>query len=1055
MISSKHFLITLLLVWLNNSINFAQQYNFKNFTIKNGLAGSTINHIFEDQKGFIWFATSTGISQFNGKTFKNYTTKDGLVANGVTYITEDKKHNIWIATTSGVSKFDGKKFINYTTKQGLSKGEIFCIYVDAQNKLWLAINGGGVNIIEGEKIIKISSKEGLPNENIFSISQDKSGDYWFSMQHGVIRYDGVQFGEYDTSAYYNHQMFFTSMLDSKGNLWFGGYGVLKYNNKKLEKFELPKNIGGMISYITEDKKGNIWFATENGALKYEDNSFKLFTEKEGLSANFTLSIKADYEGNIWIGTFGGGANLFNNESFINYTDKDGLSSKVITSISADKDNKEYYIGTSTGINIFSSEETVKIKELKEIKQIDGAVINCTAIDNKGLLWIGTQDGVYAVEVKNKKYQLKKEYHKIDGQEIINVVKILQDKNNNYWVATQSSGAFMINDGVKKNYSLKNGFFTNNIFSMFEDHQSNLWFGTQDTGVVKFDGNNFINYGLKQGFPDRTVWAISEDEKGNLFFGTSENGLVCYNGKRFISYNPSNGLASNLINTLQWDKIDKCLWLGSENGINRVKIKDNLAIYEIQTYGEQEGFKGNEVTQNSCFIDNKGIVWFGSINGLNCYNRKYDFPNIAPPRIYLTEIKLDYKKVEWNKFCNTIDASTNLPKNLELSYKNNHLTFNFQALTTNKVKYTFILEGQDQEWSPLSENNEADYNNITPGKTYTFKVKAINSNGKWSNDNISFTFTIKAPWYATWWAYLIYFVTIISSAILLFKWRTASLKQQKRILEATVIERTVELNDSNEKLSHAFQEIKDSINYAKTIQQAILPLDEDIKNSLGDFFVLFKPRDVVSGDFYWFYSKDNKIYFAAIDCTGHGVPGAFMSMIGSSLLNEIVSKDEESDAARILNKLHEGVRKSLKQNREVFESKDGMDMALTVIDLSVKTLQYAGAKRPLFYYNGQTFIETKADKQSIGGLEIEHDFNFTNHNFELKKGDTFYMFTDGYIDQFGGEKDKKFSTLRLKSTLQELQHLSLKEQGIKLENIINNWKINTEQTDDILVIGFRF
>jgi serine phosphatase RsbU (regulator of sigma subunit) len=257
------------------------------------------------------------------------------------------------------------------------------------------------------------------------------------------------------------------------------------------------------------------------------------------------------------------------------------------------------------------------------------------------------------------------------------------------------------------------------------------------------------------------------------------------------------------------------------------------------------------------------------------------------------------------------------------------------------------------------------------------------------------------------------------------------------------------------LSHAFQEIKDSINYAQKIQTAILPLDEDIKNELEDSFVLFRPRDVVSGDFYWFYTKDEKVLIAAVDCTGHGVPGAFMSMIGYSLLSEIVSKEDNLNAAQILNKLHEGVRKSLKQNRDIFESKDGMDIALTVIDKESNTLQYAGAKRPLFYYNGHTFMETKADKQSIGGLEIEHDFSFTNHDFELKKGDTFYMFTDGYVDQFGGEKDKKFSTLRLKNLLAEMQALTLEKQEEQLNTIINDWKKNTEQTDDILVIGFRF
>jgi ligand-binding sensor domain-containing protein/serine phosphatase RsbU (regulator of sigma subunit) len=1051
---NKYVILATMIV-LSTIISSAQQYNFKTYTTQNGLVGSQINNIFQDSKGFIWFATTSGVSRFNGKTFQNYTTNEGLVSNNVTFITEDKTKNIWIATTAGVSKFDGSKFKNYTTKEGLTKDEVFCIYVDNQNKIWLAINEGGINILEHNSIKAISKKEGLPDERVFSIIQDQRGDFWFTMQKGIVKYDGVHFGVYDTTASYNKILFWSSMLDSKGNVWFGGENyVLKYDGNGIKKLDLPANTLGYIS-CSEDKRGNIWFATSNGALKFEDNLYKLFTEKEGLSLNDVYAVKCDNEGNIWIGTNGGGVNLFNNEAFVNYTDKEELNSKEVTSIASNQQNSEYYVGGGLGLYILQPHATQKFRLVNEIKELNGVKINCINRDINGLIWVGTSEGFYVLEKIKDKFKLLKKYNQIEGQNLLNVTKIICDKYGNNWIATQSSGLFLVNEKVAKSFSTINGFYSNFILTVFDDHNANIWVGTQDAGIVKYDGKTFKHYALKQGFPDLEVWSIAEDDQGHLFFGTKNNGPVSFNGKKFKSYTKDMGLLSNYIKELKWDPINKCLWVGSDNGINRVKFNNELEIYDLRNYGDREGFKGIEVSLNSSFIDNKGLLWLGSINGLTCYNSKYDLPNTTPPKVYIKDVLLNYKQVDWRKYKCQIDAGSNLPVNLELSYKNNHLTFNFQALTTDNVKYSYKLEGQDQEWSPLSENSEADYNNITPGKTYTFKVKAVNSYGNWSNEITNFTFTINAPWYATWWAYLIYIITGLGSLILFFKWRTANLKERQKILEATVIERTIELDTSNKQLSHAFQEIKDSINYAQKIQTAILPLDEDIKNELEDSFVLFKPRDVVSGDFYWFYTKDEKILIAAVDCTGHGVPGAFMSMIGYSLLNEIVSKEDNLNAAQILNKLHEGVRKSLKQNRDIFESKDGMDIALTVIDKASNTLQYAGAKRPLFYYNGQTFMETKADKQSIGGLEIEHDFNFTNNNFDLKKGDTFYMFTDGYIDQFGGEKDKKFSTLRLKSTLQELQHLSLKEQGIKLENIINDWKNNTEQTDDILVIGFRF
>jgi len=448
------------------------------------------------------------------------------------------------------------------------------------------------------------------------------------------------------------------------------------------------------------------------------------------------------------------------------------------------------------------------------------------------------------------------------------------------------------------------------------------------------------------------------------------------------------------------------------------------------------------------------VWFGTINGLSRYNRKYDSPNVTPPKVHLDGIRLAYQVVDWRKYADSVDPSTNLPLNLELSHKNNNLAFDFQAFTTDNVKYTFILEGQDEEWSPLSTNTEAVFTNIAPG-TYTFRVKAVNSNRVWSNRAVSFTFTIDAPFWQTWWFYTLLVAAVVLCIFIFTNYRVAHLAKEKKVLEEKVAERTIALKDANSQLSLALNGIRDSINYAKKIQEAILPLDEEIKKALPQSFVLFKPRDVVSGDFYWFNVKDRKIYIAAVDCTGHGIPGAFMSMIGNSLLNEIVSKNGNPDPAEILKQLHEGVRRALKQDRDFYETKDGMDVALTVIDTAENTLWFSGAKRPLFYFNNGKLEEIKGDKQSIGGLEMKEQYRFTNRALNIKPGDTFYLFTDGYVDQFGGEKGKKFSSRRLRELLADVQHLPMPEQQQQLAVIMNNWQKEVEQVDDMLVIGIRF
>lgn len=1006
----------------------------------------------------MWFGTQGGgVSRFNGKTFTSFTKADGLIANDVTYITEDRNGHIWIATSEGVSMYDGLVFKNFSSKEGLSEGVVYWIYVDTDNNVWFAIKKGGINKYDWKKFTSFSKKDGLPSDNVFCIAEDRNKDLWFGLSNGIARYDGTRFINYDKIDVVNEKTFFSACLDSKGALWFGGTsgnGVVRYKNSRFEAIRLPDLVkDDFIGSITEDNKGNLWFATDHGVLKYENKSFHLFTEKQGLSSNGVLSVNKDYEGNIWIGTQGGGVNVFNNESFVNYTDKDGLPSKFVSSICSTADGN-YIVGTS-GSGLSKLDRTSNtFKPITGVPEIDQINIFSVTEDKSGLLWVGAQEGVFVLKKNNGVYKLAREYKKKDNIDLLAALKIVEGKNGEMWVASYGSGVFCIKDDQVTLYNKAGGFVSNNIFTIYKDSRSNIWIGTKDEGVIKYDGKDFKTYSLKEGLTDKAVWSITEDDKGNIFLGTGESGVFLFDGKTFRNYSTSSGLCSNYIAVLQWDNIDKNLWIGTEKGVNKIKFKKDHAIESLRFYGDQEGFKGIEVNQNANLIDNQGLIWFGCNNGLSRYDRKYDFPNTTPPKLQLTGILLAYQTVDWKLYADSVDKNK-LPLNLELSHKNNNLTFNFQAFTINNVKYTFILEGQDEEWSPLSEKPEAVFTNIDPGKNYTFRVRAVNSNGVWSRETAAFTFAIAPPWWKTWWFYTIVISLVVLSIYSFINYRTAQLAKEKKVLEEKVTERTIELRAANDQLSVAFQDIKDSINYAKKIQDAILPLEEEIKKALPQSFVLFKPRDVVSGDFYWFNKKDDKIFIAAVDCTGHGVPGAFMSMIGSSLLNEIISKKGPHDAASVLKKLHQGVRKSLKQDRDSYESKDGMDLALAVLDTTTNTLQYSGAKRPMLHYNGEFFEEIKADKQSIGGLEMEDNYTFTNHNFELKNGDTFYLFTDGYVDQFGGEREKKYSTKRFKETLAEMQHFSMKDQQKELDDAIEKWKSGIEQIDDILVIGFRF
>ena len=212
---------------------------------------------------------------------------------------------------------------------------------------------------------------------------------------------------------------------------------------------------------------------------------------------------------------------------------------------------------------------------------------------------------------------------------------------------------------------------------------------------------------------------------------------------------------------------------------------------------------------------------------------------------------------------------------------------------------------------------------------------------------------------------------------------------------------------------------------------------------------------MSGDFYWFGVKDGKKIIAAVDCTGHGVPGAFMSMIGHNLLNQIISENGITQPDEILNALHRGVQAALKQGTNVVDTSDGMDVAICCIDTANNELKYAGAYRPLFIVNGVKFDKVEADKNPIGGSQLDADRKFTAHSIKINKGDTFYMASDGYADQFGGEKGKKFMVKRFNELMLEMQSQSMEEQCITLDEKFENWRGSYQQIDDILVIGIRF
>ncbi|MEW6469686.1 MAG: SpoIIE family protein phosphatase [Bacteroidota bacterium] len=281
-----------------------------------------------------------------------------------------------------------------------------------------------------------------------------------------------------------------------------------------------------------------------------------------------------------------------------------------------------------------------------------------------------------------------------------------------------------------------------------------------------------------------------------------------------------------------------------------------------------------------------------------------------------------------------------------------------------------------------------------------------------------------------------------------------LESQKEVLETQVQERTAEIVEQKKIIEEKNKDITDSINYARRIQNAIRPSSEVVQKVFTDSFALYKPKDIVSGDFYFYEESAPYHIVACADCTGHGVPGAFMSLIGSNLLTQIIKEKNITIPGQILDHLHEGIRKTLKQDSERTGSKDGMDIALLAFDFGGKQVHYAGAQRPLWMIRDGKLEEIRADKFSIGGLQMEAKRTFTNHVIDYKNGDCFYLSSDGFADQFGGPHGKKFMSKRFKDLLLSIHEKPMPEQWRILNRAAEEWRGGTVQVDDILVIGIR-
>ncbi|MCK5775430.1 MAG: SpoIIE family protein phosphatase [Bacteroidales bacterium] len=1019
--------------------------------IDEGLPQEDVRSIFQDSEGYLWFGTLSGIVRYNGRKMEQLNTSNGLVHNSTNFITEDKNGDLFVATEKGISciKPSGD-IINYPSSYSFHH-----IFIDQNNIKWFISEKGLFHIKSG----KLSLNNKMANisftGNISEICQDTASYFYFiGAKKGLFLYDVEQ---------KKHRKLFNSeiysvFIDDKNTLWFSSSSGLYYQRLNdlqsgkspiylNDQLKIPKT---SINGITQSDNGSIWL--KNSTHLYQvispQQAAIQYSSGDDLLNNFILSYTEDSEENLWIGYSGGLQRIINNKNIRNLY-PDILNSYIASVLNDPLGN--VWVSSNKWIYRYDaeSEQLQNFSQSLKLKLGHGII---KLLPNNNILLIH-EDGIYEINPKTLKTV---SINKIRLRGLSDA--FLSSKGELFVIGNQMGLVYYFADYHKKYTSLQNE-HTSNILGLVEYHDEII--GINGNSLVSFNGKNFIE---KQRLTD-AISAIGNIDN-NLWLGSSK-GLILLEKDTVKTIPLGNNI---IIKSIIPSRNRNHLWLGTNLGVFYFNIEQLQVVFKINA---KDGLNGNEVIQNGLYLDRNGLLWISTYHGLSNFNLKGTIEARSSPRCYLESVKVN-------------DSSFDFSTQNLFKYNQNNFAFELSGLFYSDEKsviYEHYLRNNSASQNYFRSNKEHTvyYNNLSPGD-YEFVYRAKGKDDIWSYSS-AYHFYIEKPIWQTWGFRIISVILFVLFLYLIYKVNVRRIVQQKRNLEKIVKERTSDLETANkkvvaqmnlaeeqrDKITIQNQQITNSIYYAERIQKSLLPPGDAFKKHLSNYFVLFKPRDIVSGDFYWMMQFDRSLLIAAVDCTGHGVPGAFMSMLGISFLKEIVEREKNSDPAFIMNHLRAAVISALQQDQAHAESKDGMDMSLVSIHLDTLQLQFAGANNPIYIIpkqarddhglkqtriktNDERLFEIKGDKMPIAIYDRMKDFETVN--IQLKKGDRVYLFSDGYIDQFGGEKGKKFKSPAFKRMLLEHQTIPLNKSKVILEKTFEDWRGDEDQIDDVTLIGIE-
>jgi len=1026
-----------------------QTYQFKEYGIEEGLSHPFVYTISEDDDGFIWIGTGEGLCKFDGYKFDVSAEDDSLTDGFVTTSYLDKNGILWFGHNSGdVTYYDGIEFKLLPLGNDFSSS-INNITSDQQGNVFIATQNNGV--IRVNKDFKISLfDEAFTGKIIYAVQNVGNDKYLIGSSDGLSLYsfkednfiENFKIEELDYIAVQS-----INMSTKAKAFWIGtedlGFYLLKQKGDGFDSYEID-NLGEKyelayenVQSVLEDHENVVWVSTfGNGIFKFipdeeQDYTYKNvinYSTKNGLSNNFVKKIFQDWEGNFWIGTYGNGLSFLMDEAFtMHYQNIEEFNGNIL---SIEDSESDLWLG-GEGIIAKVEKETNTIKILNGKNGLPNDKVVALYLDHKGDLYIGTEEnGIYILRDKSNRIN---SYYRSNNS-LGNKINSITGNDKKLFVGTEN-GVLEIDlvSGIRKQYGTSQGLPHNNIIQVFIDSDNHPWIATKSQGI--FVLNDELNYSIESNI-NFEFTSITEDKNGDIWAATYGDGVFKFEQDSIRHFSTDNGLKSNYCYSIIAD--EGKVWVGHRLGMSSI----NCSSDEIKVYGTEIGITG-DCNYNAVLKQDNGVILTGTTDGLVMYDNSKERKVKFAPKLNISQVLFS-------------DEPVNFKKPIHLPYKIYKLNISYVGLSYSNpqgVTYQYMLDGYDLEWSKVVKTREVYYPRIEDGN-YTFILKACNSDGYCVEEPLEIEISIKPPFWKTWWFITLAILIGAGAIYFIIKYRERKQKALQEYLENELNARTKEVVEQKELLEVKNRDITDSINYAQRIQQSILPSVNTINENFSGAFVYYVPRDIVSGDFYWYDRVNNdKFLIVCADSTGHGVPGAFMSMIGTTLIKDICLRSDIDSPSAVLKQLDAELQSTLNQNIDAERAHDGMDIIVCEIDVNTRYMRFSSAMRPLILYKDKELQYVKGTKASIGG-DPGAEKQFENVGFQLHEGDIIYMFSDGYPDQFGGPRGKKFKLDRVKNMLADVCDKPMEVQQEYVSKTFDEWRGKLQQVDDVLFMGVR-